>query len=151
MCIVSCSLFNIKSIFFCSIHRGVGAFRFKDKPQCFTLQQCTDTFSIKLFITIDQNDLCKEVFQEIAILCQQLKHHLQDCIKAVHHSLIPCAAEPIGYLECPLHHDGNQEPHLRLDKIDPAQPVRCPKNGKKIHPSTYGLLFAMSLDDCKFP
>jgi len=132
-----------------SIYHGVGSFRFKDTPHYFTLQQCTDTFSIKLFITIDQSELSKGELPEIALQCQQLKHHLQDCIKDVHHSLTPCAAKPVAYLECPLQHAGSQDPHVRLDAIVPTKPVRCPKKGKTIPSSAYGLLFAASLDDCK--
>ncbi|XP_065901120.1 uncharacterized protein [Dysidea avara] len=125
-----------------SIHHGVGSFRFKGKKQCFTLQQCTQTSSIKLYISVDKNNLSKDELQEVVSSCKQLFHHLQKCIKEVHQSLIRCALEPIGYLECPIDHEGSQFPHLRLSEIKNDKELVCPRSGKVVSLEKYDLLLA---------
>lgn len=95
-----------------------------------------------MFISVDQNKLNEDNFQEVAWLCQQLYHHLQVCMKEVHQSLIPCAAVPVAYLECPLNHEGALAPHLALSEIESEKDLICPKSGKVVPLSYYNLLFA---------
>ena len=125
---------------FCSIHHGVGSFRFKSKTQCFTIQQCSQTFSIKVYISVDKSKLSKDEAPEIASSCRQLRHHLQECIKEVRLTHIPCGREPIGYLQCPLNHEGNQAPHIRLDDIDTDAKLLCSKSGEVVPLQKYDLI-----------
>jgi len=110
--------------------------------QCFTLQQCTQTSSIKLYISVNKNKLSNEELQEVTSSCQQLHCHLEKCIEQVHQSLIPCAREPIGYLECPIDHESSQVPHLRLCGIENEKELICPKSGEVVPLEKYNLLLA---------
>ena len=80
---------------------------------------------------------------------QQLRNHLEQCIKEAHQSHIPRAKLPVGYLECPLHNpEENCSPHIRLDKLTPSGHISCPKsiNCQVVPREAYALLFVKSLN-----
>ncbi|XP_065907695.1 uncharacterized protein [Dysidea avara] len=89
------------------IYRGTGYFDFKMRKQSFRLQQCSDTYSIKCYITIHAEDQ--------PMMLTQPKF-------------------PIGYVECPLEHTENCFPHVRLDDIYEVEDVPCSKNENQIVP-----------------
>jgi len=104
---------------------------------------------MKVYLSVDKTNLSSNELQEVASLCQQLHRHLQKCIKEVHQSLIPCAREPIGYLECPINHEGCKAPHLRLSEIGNQKELICPKSSEVVSLEKYNLLLA-SLNYRKF-
>jgi len=60
---------------------------------------------------------------------------------------IPSARQPIGYIECPVEHDKNYLPHVRLDSINASSDVFCPKSACKIVPKkTYMMLLTTVTD-----
>ena len=145
---LSCYNFNLFNL--CSIYRGIGVFQFKDGRQAFRLQESQATFSFKCYITIYKQKLPDDILQVMLQHRQQLLIHLQKCVGEVHHSHIPCAREPIIYLECPLQHDESCLPHIRLDRINKSQDLVCPKSNHQIIPfETYALLFTASLANSK--
>ena len=78
--------------------------------------------------------------------CQQLLMYLQKCVSEVYHLHIPCAREPIIYLECPLQHDESCLPHITLDHINISEDLVCPKSDYQIVLfETYALLFTHHL------
>lgn len=136
----------ISFYFLYSIYHGTGVFQFKDCKQSFRLQESQVTYSIKCYITIYKHKLPNDILLIMLQHRQQLLMHLQNCVSEVHHSHIPCAREPIGYLECPLQHDGNCHPHIRLDQLNTSEDIVCPKSNHQIVPfETYALLFTTSL------
>ena len=116
-------------------------FDFSDGLQSFTIQHCSNTYSIKCLIYV-----CKEELQN-KYLWQQRRDFLQlvECfINSVHWRCIPKAAKPIAYLECPLHHDKNCAPHIRIcfDAVKPK--MLCTKVNKFISVDAYKLLLEPS-------
>ena len=85
---------------------------------------------------------------------QQLRDHLEVCIKEAHQSHIPSARPPIGYLECPLHasEESDCPPHIRLDQLTPFGKVTCRESFdcKAVPRETYALLFVPSLTTSEF-
>ena len=72
---------------------------------------------------------------------QDLLAHLKDSINEVHIVYIPSARHPIGYIECPLQHEENCGPHVRIQDISETDDVYCPKNdGKIVPPQAYMML-----------
>ena len=125
-------------------------FQFKDSNQGFRLQESEATHSVKCYITIHKHKLSNDVLHVMLQHRQQLLTHLQKCIKEVHRSHIPCAREPVGYLECPFEHDSSCHPHIRLDQINVTEDLVCPKSNYQIIPfETYALLFTTSLVNSK--
>ena len=119
----------------CSIYRGNGYFNFKNRNQSFKLQECQATSSIDCYITIHKKQLAR---QEQLVLLEQrqaLLAHLKKSINEVHNVYIPSARHPIGYIECPLQHEENCGPHVRLDNISVTEDVHCCKCDGQIVPS----------------
>ena len=123
-----------------SIYRGIGYFNFKGFKQSFKLQECQATSSIKCYITIQE----KVTKQQQLVMLEQRKDllaHLKKSINEVHSTYIPSATHPIGYLECPLQHEGNCSPHVRLADISETEEVYCSKrNGEVVPPEAYMML-----------
>ena len=72
---------------------------------------------------------------------QDLLAHLKESINEVHTVYIPSARSPIAYIECPLQHEENCSPHVRLDEISEIGKVYCPKSdGKLVPPQAYMML-----------
>ena len=117
------------------------------------LQRCSQTYSIKCYITIHQHNLVDDVLDTLLQQRQQLKSHLEKYIKVAHHSYISCARPPVGYLECPLHDPAeNFSPHIRLDQLTPSGHITCPKsiNCQVVPRDAYALLFVTSLKNSEF-
>ena len=119
-----------------SIFNGVGVFDFNDDiKQSFMLKYCSRTYSIELHIWVHKEELYNEQ------LWHQRKYLLklmQDLIDTAHCHCIPKASKPAAYVECPLHHDEDYDPHIRLDAIKPK--TLCTKVNKYISEDTYKLL-----------
>ena len=123
---VSCDtcLVVVICIFFYSIYRGTGYFVFGRKRQSFKLQHCQITFSIKCYLSVHQ--LSKTDDQQMMLSQRQgLLTHLKESISKVHHTYMPSAKAPIEYVECPLVHESNYLPHIRLDGINVTDDVFC--------------------------
>ena len=76
---------------------------------------------------------------------QGLLAHLKEAIDEVHHSYIPSAKHPIGYVECPLEHEEGCLPHIRLNDVNEANDVICLKSAGQIVPrKSYMPLLAVS-------
>ena len=74
---------------------------------------------------------------------QALLAHLKKSIIEVHEVYIPSARHPIGYIECPLQHEENCGPHVRLEDISETEDVHCSKSdGKVVPPEAYMMLLA---------
>ena len=75
---------------------------------------------------------------------QALLSHLKKSITAVHKVYIPSAKHPIGYIECPLQHDEDCGPHVRLEGIEgisESGKVYCSKSvGRVVPPQAYMML-----------
>ena len=128
-----------------SIYRGNGYFNFNNRNQSFKLQECQTTSSIKCYITIHKNEATKE--KELVMLAQRraLLSHLKKSIIEVHEVYIPSAKHPIGYIECPLQHEENCGPHVRLDDISEIEDVYCSKSdGEVVPPEAYMMLLAIN-------
>ena len=65
---------------------------------------------------------------------QGLLAHLKEAINEVHHTYIPSAKYPIGYVECPLQHEDGCLPHVRLDGISEVNDILCSRNAGQIVP-----------------
>ena len=136
-----------------SIFHGVGYFQFKGMTQSFKIQRCSQTFSIKCYITIHRHNLTDDALDTMLQQRQQLRYHLEQCIKEAHQSHIPRARHPVGYLECPLHDsEENCSPHIRLDQLTPSNDISCPKsiNCQVVPREAYALLFVKSLNTSEF-
>ena len=108
--------------------------------QSFCLQQCLVTFSIKCFITLHVEDQLMMLGQR-----QELLVHLKEAIHEVHHTYIPSAKDPIGYVECPLQHEEGCLPHVRLDDISEVNDILCSRSPGRIVPrKSYMLLLTTS-------
>ena len=76
---------------------------------------------------------------------QGLLAHLKEAIHEVHHTYIPSAKNPIGYVECPLQHEEGCLPHVRLDDISEVKDILCSRNAGQIVPrKSYMLLLTTS-------
>ena len=130
-----CVFYIINVLLFYSVFHGIGVFDFSDGKQSFVLERCSDTYSIKCRIYVHKqelqnNDLWRQRWHLLdLILC---------FIKSVHSHCIPKAAEPIAYVECPLHHDKKCVPHLRLDAI--KLKTLCTKVNQFVSKDAYRLL-----------
>ena len=63
---------------------------------------------------------------------------------------IPSAKQPIGYLECPLDHNKNCGPHVKLDSISTSNDVPCSKSEcQNDHKEAYMLLLTTVSDKGK--
>ena len=144
-------LYGIYSCYCCRIYHGCGQFDFKDHRQCFVLQQCLVSFSIKCFISIHQHLSCsKQQLEEMLTHRQDLVEHLKQCISDVHKSCIPSAQHPIAYLECPFKHEPDFPPHIPLDEINVTNDVLCRQSQNRPLPvETYYQLFKTALCDGK--
>ena len=72
---------------------------------------------------------------------QDLLAHLKQSINEVHDIYIPSAKRPIAYIECPLQHEENCSPHVRLDDISDTEDVYCCKgDGEIVPPEAYIML-----------
>ena len=65
---------------------------------------------------------------------KDLLAHLKNSINEVHNTYIPSAAYPIGYIECPLQHEENCSPHVRLEDISETENVYCSKSDGQVVP-----------------
>ena len=63
---------------------------------------------------------------------------IEGFINSVHSRYIPKAAKPIAYVECPLHHDKECAPHIRLDAVKPN--MLCTKLNEYVSLDAYKLL-----------
>jgi len=120
--------------------RGIGVFDFKSRKQGFTLQLCSVNFSIKCSIFVfkqetNNRDLCQQRWD-------LLQKHLPSFILDAHSRCISKADQPIAYMECPIQHDENCAPHIRLNTLAANTDVWCTKeNPKKLIPKdAYNLL-----------
>ena len=67
--------------------------------------------------------------------------HLEKFISEVHNVYIPSASKPISYIECPIQHEENCTPHVRLKDISKVNNVYCSKSdGKIVPPQAYMML-----------
>ena len=117
-----------------SIYRGFGNFNFKSGHQSFKLQECQATSSIKCFLTIK----CEGVTQQKQLVMleqrQALIANLMTSISEVHSTYIPSARYPVAYIECPLSHEKECMPHVRLEDISETKDVYCFRSGGEIVP-----------------
>ena len=124
-------------MFICSIHHGIGVFDFIDDKQCFTLQHCPKTHSIKCYICVHKEEVNnKSLYEQRCKLLQVL----DKMVHSVHKRCISKAKKPIAYMECPLQHDDECGLHLLLHKIKPN--MYCNKVYPKqlVPKETYNLL-----------
>ena len=123
-----------------SIHHGIGVFDFIDDKQCFTLQHCPKTHSIKCYICVR-----KEEVNNINAYVQRREFLkiLDKVVHSVHERCISKAKKPIAYIECPLQHYEECGLHLRYNKIKPN--VYCNKVYPKqpVPMEAYNLLLPM--------
>ena len=76
---------------------------------------------------------------------QGLLAHLKEAINEVHHTYIPSAKYPIGYIECPLPHEEGCLPHVRLDGVSEVNDILCSRNAGQIVPrKSYMPLLSLS-------
>ena len=115
-------------------------FNFKNRKQGFALLKCSVTFSIKCYIfvleqEVDRRDLWQQRWD-------LLLEHLPSFILGAHNCCISKADRPIVYMECPLQHDENCAPHIRLDTLAIDTDVWCTKVNpmKLISKDAYNLL-----------
>ena len=124
-----------------SLYRGNGYFNFKNRKQSFKLQECQATSSIICYITIHKRVATKQELLAMLAQRQDLLAHLKKSINEVHTEYIPSARSPIAYIECPLQHEENCGPHVRLDEISDTEDVYCPKSdGEIVPPQAYMML-----------
>ena len=124
----------------CSVCRGIGVFDFKNRKQGFTLQLCSVTFSIKCYIFVLQQEMHnRDLWLQRRDLLQE---HLPSFILDAHNRCIFKADQPIAYMECPMQHDENCAPHVRLDTLAIDTDVWCTRmNPKKlVSKDAYNLL-----------
>ena len=128
-----------------SIYRGIGHFNFKSRKQSFKIQEHQATSSIKCLIIIHQGAQISKENQLIMLAQRQsLLAHLKKSINEVHSTYIPSARYPIAYIECPLAHEEDYMPHVRLEDISETEDVHCPKSdGKIVPPQAYMMLLTI--------
>ncbi|XP_065884558.1 uncharacterized protein [Dysidea avara] len=147
------NIFNhllVKTISWCNkwghhvrcIYRGTGYFDCKGKGQSFKLQQCQITYSIKCYFTIHAQDEQMMLEQR-----QELLSYLKESLNVIHQMYIPSARQPIAYLECPLHHDDNCLPHVRLNSINTSNDVFCSKSECQAVPKKAYMLLLTTVSD----
>ena len=113
-------------------------FNFSNGLQSFTIQHCSNTYSIKCCIYVRKEELQnKDLWQQR----QNLLQLIEGFINSVHSYYIPKAAKPIAYVECPLHHDKDCAPHIRLDAMKPN--MMCKKVNEYISVDAYKLLIIL--------
>lgn len=118
-----------------SVYNGIGVFDFSNNSQSFALERHSDTYSIKCHINVCKQELHnKDLWQQRSYLLDLLEAFIND----VHTRFIPNAAKPIAYLECPLLHDKECEPHIRRDAIRPK--TFCNISNEYISVDVYNLL-----------
>ena len=78
---------------------------------------------------------------------QELLSHLKESLTVIHQMYIPSARQPIGYLECPVDHDDNCLPHVRLNNINTSNDVFCSKNECKIVPKKAYMLLLTTVSN----
>ena len=117
-----------------SIYLGIGYFKFKSFNQSFKLQECQATSSIKCYITIHEMGVTKQKQLVMLVQRKDLLAHLKKSINEVHSTYIPSAAYPIEYIECPLQHEENCSPHVRLENISETEKARCSKSDSEVVP-----------------
>ena len=112
---------------FFSIHHRIGIFDFTNNKQCFTLQHCPKTHSIKCYICVHKEEVSNTTLNEQR---WKLLDNLEAMIHFVHRRYISTTQKPIAYIKCPLRQC--KELHLRLhdikpnmycDKVHPKKPV----------------------------
>ena len=119
-----------------SIFSGIGVFDFgDDNKQSFILKYCSCTYSIELHIWVRKQELYnKHLWQHR----RDLLKFMQVSINTTHCRCMPKATEPIAYVECPLHHGEEYDPHIRLDAIKAK--TLCTKVNEYISKDVYKLL-----------
>jgi len=100
---------------------------------------------------VDQRRVTSESqLQDMLKHRKELVSHLKSCVAEVHNSCIPSAEKPIAYLECPLAHEPDYLPHIRLDKVNDIDEVLCrPSNNQPISKEAYILLYRASYSESK--
>ena len=96
-----------------SVYHGIGVFNFSNENQCFALQYCLKTYSIKCHISVHKQEVNN------AYLRTERLELLNVLINLVHARCISNAQKPMAYVKCPLQHNEKCGPHLSLDKIKP--------------------------------
>ena len=115
-------------------------FDFIDDKQCFTLQHCPKTHSIKCYICVHKCEVNNATLNEQR---WKLLHSLEEMVYSVHEQCISTAKKPIAYIECTLQHDEDCGLHVRLHSI--RQNMYC----NSVHPKQlvpkedYNLLLPM--------
>ena len=128
---------QLATFIFFRIFRGIGVFDFNNNKQSFTLQQCSKTSCIKCYISVHQQEVNNMTLwsqREKLLLC------LEESILQIHDSCISKSRKPIAYLDCPLRHNEQHEPHLVLKSITADAELFCSKNNAKIDVTYYYLL-----------
>ena len=110
-------------------------FDFSDGTQSFALQHCSDTHSIKCYISVQKQ---KVYDRGLWHLRYDLLKNIKKFIHHVHNHFIPKAREPITYVQCPLQHDEDYAPHIPLDTIESN--MLCTKVNQLIPRDAYNLL-----------
>lgn len=131
---------NATLIFIYRVLCGIGVFDFSSGKQGFALEQCSKTFSIKCYIYVLQQEVCnRDLWQQRWDLLQE---HLQSFVLDAHSRCISKARLPIAYMECPLQHNDDCAPHVRLDALAVDTDIWCNKVNPKrlISRDTYSLL-----------
>ena len=110
-------MYNCCIIVSYSVKRGIGKFKFEEGLwQKFTLHYCRSTYSIKCYITINNNK--KPPSDQLPILLDQRREllaHLNSSIVEIYKSVMPSADPPQTYLECPVCDKEDCHPHIKLD------------------------------------
>ena len=110
-----------------------------DDKQCFTLQRCPKTHSIKcMLICVQSKEVNNTTKQQ-----RKLLRKLKAMIHSVHKRYISTTRKPIAYIECPLQLDKEYGLHHRLDEI--KQNMYCDKAYPKllVPKKAYNLLLPM--------
>ena len=123
-----------------SVHRGIGVFDFSNEKQCFALQHCPKSHSIKCHICVHTQEVNDA---SLSVQRLELVNELGKLIDLVHKRCISKSQKPIAYLECPLQHDEMCGPHLSLDKIKPN--MYCTKDypKRKVPEEAYNLVLPL--------
>ena len=117
------------------MYNGIGVFDFSNGLQSFIVQHCSSTYSIICRIYVRKEVLWnKNLWQQRWDLLKLI----EGFINSVHSRCIPKAAKPIAYVECPLHHDKECTPHIRLDTVKPN--MLCTKLNEYVSLDAYKLL-----------
>jgi len=126
---------NFFLLFMYSVAYGCGVFDFHHTRQTVTLQQCSEQYLIKCYISCPRDKVSDEILREQRL---ELLQKLKDGVKSAHSRLTPKATEPVAHVHCPLHDGTYYEPHLLLDGI--SWGMVCRKCNNEVPFDAYGLL-----------